>query len=89
MIPAVPSASYFADGFVMTSTFSIPSAGNDRKASATFPAIIPLGRPLISTFKFRLPRIETLPSISTSTIGTFANKSDAEPPFDVISWAAL
>ena len=28
-IPAVPSASYLADGEVTTSTFSIDSAGND------------------------------------------------------------
>ena len=32
MIPAVPSASYLAEGFVITSTFSIISAVMDPKA---------------------------------------------------------
>ena len=83
--PPEPSASYFADGFVITSILSISSADMDFNASAKLPDSSPEGRPLIKNLIFLLPRIETLPSISTSTMGTFDNISLKEEPLLVMS----
>src|SRR5476651_987988 len=67
MIPAVPSASYLADGEVITSMVLIWSDGKDLSTSARLFAIAPDGLPLISTFTFWSPRRDTLPLISTAT----------------------
>ena len=89
MIPADPSASYFADGDVITSTVLIISAGICFKASVILEAIIVDGLLLINTFTFVEPRKEGLPSKSTESIGTFFKTSVASPPLLEASFSAL
>ena len=79
MIPAVPSASYFADGLVITSTFSIISAVIDPSAPPSVSARTD-GLPLIRICTPLLPLRVTAPSILTSTEGTLFNTSKALPP---------
>ena len=83
MIPAPPSASYRADGFVMTSTLSKASAGIVFKALAIL--MLFAGFPSIKILTFSLPRRLTLPSASTVTEGTLSKTSLAVPPFAIIS----
>lgn len=88
-IPAVPSASYLAEGEVITSTFSIASAGNWRKASVEFKPTSPDGLPLINIRTLSFPRKETFPSTSTETDGTLSNTSLTVPPLTVRSLPTL
>src|SRR5438045_583974 len=69
MIPAVPSASYLADGEVITSTCLIISAGICFNASETLRATMLDGLLLIRTLILELPRNWTFPSMSTATDG--------------------
>ena len=64
-IPAVPEASYLAEGEVITSTRSIDSAGNWRNASEEFNPTKPEGFPLINIVTFSFTLRDTLPSTST------------------------
>ena len=79
MIPEVPSASYFAEGLVITSTFSIISA-------VMVPKVLPCslamteGFPLIKICTPWLPLRLICPSISTFTEGTLFNTSKALAP---------
>ena len=79
-IPAVPSASYLADGEVITSTFSIASAGICLNASAPFMPTKALGLPSINMVTFSFPRKLTVPSTLTCTDGTLPKTSLAFPP---------
>ena len=89
IIPPVPCASYFAPGLVIASILFIWLAGIDAKASAKlFPNMLE-GFPLIKNRMLEFPCNSTLPSISTVTWGTFFKTSNATPPCDVISLAAL
>ncbi len=83
-IPAIPSASYFADGLVTTSTLSIILAGILFK-----PPVKPEGRPSIKMRTFSEPRKATFPSISTVTEGTLFKISSAEPPVFAKSFPTL
>ena len=69
IIPAIPSASYFAEGFVITSILSTVFAGNCSNIVAKSPPIILDGLPSIKTRTFEFPRRLTFPSISISTDG--------------------
>ena len=89
MIPLEPSASYLADGEVITSTLLIWSAGMAFSASAILPAMVPDGFPLIKTVMPVLPRKETFPSKSTESRGTFRRTSVAFPPAIGTSFSAL
>ena len=86
MIPPVPSASYFADGLVITSTFSILSEGID---SNPLLAVKTEGFPLINIRTLEFPRKLTAPSISTLTDGTLFKISLTEPPFEIKSFPTL
>ena len=88
-IPAVPSASYLAEGDVMTSTFSIASAGNCLNASVELSPTNPEGLPLMSIRTLSLPLKATLPSASTETDGTLSKTSLTEPPLTVRSLPTL
>ena len=88
-IPAVPSASYLADGEVITSTLSMASAGNWRNASVPLKPTNAEGLPSINILTFSLPLRLTFPSTSTSTEGTLSKTSDAEPPLTVMSLPTL
>ena len=88
-IPAVPSASYLAEGEVITSTFSIDSAGNCRNASVEFKPTKPDGFPLIKIRTLSFPRKATLPSTSTETDGTLSKTSLTVPPRTVKSLPTL
>ena len=70
MIPAVPSASYFADGLVIISISLIFEACISCNASELG---IAEGIPSISNVKPCEPLKETFPSISTEILGTLAN----------------
>ena len=83
MIPALPSASYRAEGFVITSTLSSASAEIVRSASAIFTAFE--GFPSIRIFTLSFPRRLTFPSPSTVTEGTLSSTSLADPPLTIIS----
>ncbi len=88
-IPAVPSASYRADGEVITSTFSIDSAGNCLSASVEFSPTSPEGFPFIKIRTLSLPLSATFPSTSTDTEGTLSKTSLTVPPFTVKSLPTL
>jgi len=75
MIPAIPSGSYFADGFGTTSMRSITFADSVFRYAASWVPRIGVGRPLIWMTTFSLPRRLTLPSTSTCTDGTFSSSS--------------
>ena len=70
MIPAVPSASYFAEGLVIISISLILEACINCKASEL--GIVD-GIPSISNVKPCEPLRETFPSISTEILGILAN----------------
>ncbi len=89
IIPALPSASYFAVGVVTTSTSLIWSAGMAFSALATSDEKSVEGFPLMSICIFDEPRRLTLPSKSTDSNGTRLNTSDASPPRFDISLSAL
>ena len=88
-IPAVPSASYLAEGEVITSTRAIDSAGSCRKASVELRPTSPEGFPLIKIRTSSFPRKETLPSTSTETEGTLSSTSLTVPPLTVKSFPTL
>ena len=88
-IPAVPSASYLAEGEVTTSTCWIDSDGIDLRPSGPERPTIPDGFPLINIFILLLPRRDTFPSISTSNEGIFAKTSLTLPPRTVMSCPIL
>jgi hypothetical protein len=80
MMAAVPSGLYFAEGLVITSIFSMASAGicsSDIARLALFMRFD--GLPLTSTSTFSLPRRLTLPSMSTCTDGMFSSRPVAAP----------
>ena len=79
-MPAVPSASYFEEGFVMTSTCSMLLAGSCCKIFARLSLVRPEGFPSIKIVTFSLPRRLTFPSISTLTDGIFCSTSLTFPP---------
>ena len=79
-MPPIPSGSYFALGFGMTSTRSTLSAGIWRRRAARNAPRTGVGRPLIWMTTFWLPRSEMLPSVSTSRDGSVWSVSMALPP---------
>src|ERR1700761_1679000 len=81
MIPDWPSASYFDEGLVITSMVSIALAGIDCKISVRLLPVNVDGLPLINTLTSLDPRKLKLPSTSTCTDGTLANRAVAEPPW--------
>ena len=89
MIPPPPSASYLADGLVITSTFSTASAGKSFKASAMLIPAKPDGFPSIKIFTLSLPLKATVPSASTVTDGTLSNTSLTVPPLTIMSLPTL
>ena len=88
-IPAVPSASYLADGLVITSTLSMASAGSCRNASVEPKPAKAEGRPLIRIRTFSFPLRLIAPSTSTLTDGTLFNASLTVAPLVVISFPML
>ena len=84
-IPAVPSASYLADGDVTTSTCWIDSDGIDLRPSGPDNPTRPDGFPFINILTLLLPLNDIFPSISTSRDGMFAKTSLTLPPLTVIS----
>ena len=89
-MPLMPSGLYSADGFVIISMRSMPSAGNWFSASPrVFAPIIAEGLPFISIVTLLLPRRLTAPSISTSTDGMFCMMSLAEPDVLITSCPTL
>ncbi len=89
IIPAIPSASYRADGLVMTSILSIRSPCSILKASGLLRPTSPEGLPSTSIRTFELPRKLTFPSTSTATEGTLSSISEAFLPLLVRSLATL
>ena len=79
-MPAVPSGEYLAEGLSMTSMRSMLSAGICCSISPRLSVVSPLALPLIHTSTLELPRREISPSVVTSTLGMFSNRSLAEPP---------
>ena len=88
-IPAVPSASYLADGEVTTSTLSIDSAGSCLNPCGPDIPTSPDGLPLIRILTLSFPLKETAPSTSTETDGTLPSTSATDPPLTVISFPTL
>jgi hypothetical protein len=82
MIPPTPSGSYFAEGLVITSTFSIIEAGIFSTSPRLPLPVLPLRFPSTRIVTFASPAIETTPSISTSTEGPFLKTSEPLPPDD-------
>ena len=80
MIPAVPSGSYLAEGFVMSSIDSIAEAGIEVRTSELLMPSSPVGLPSTRKLILLLPRSITVPSISTVTDGIFSRTSSALPP---------
>ncbi len=79
-MPAIPSASYFEEGLLITSTFSMRLAGIERKPLASPEPTRPEGFPSMSIRTFSLPLKLTSPSTPTFTEGTLFKISWAEPP---------
>src|SRR3569833_4653158 len=71
MIPAEPSASYLAEGEVITSMLLIWSAGIVFYTSDKLAEVAPEGLPLIKTRTLLSQRRETIPMKSTATKDTF------------------
>ena len=88
-IPAVPSASYLAEGDVITSTRSIASAGNWLKTLLSPNPASADGLPLIKILTFSFPLRLIPPSISTETEGTLFKASLTVPPAVVKSLPML
>ena len=80
IIPPTPSGSYFAEGFVIISTFSIMEAEIFSTSPLLPLPVLPLRFPSMRIVTFASPAIDTTPSISTSTDGIFLKTSDPEPP---------
>ena len=80
MIPPTPSGSYFAEGFVITSTFSIIEAAIFSISPRLPLPVLVLLFPSIRMVTFASPAMDITPSISTSTDGTFLKTSDPVPP---------
>ena len=74
---------------MITSTFSIDSAGNCRSASGPERPTSPEGFPLMSIRTLSFPRREMLPSTSTETEGILSITSETLPPRTVISLPTL
>ena len=88
MIPPEPSASYFAEGLDMSSTFSMVIPGFPfRKTSRSLPERLE-GRPSIHTATV-CPFSCTFPSLSTVTPGEFFRTSRALPVFAAASSETL
>ena len=68
MMPPVPSASYLAEGVVITSTLLIWSAGICFSASAMLLAEMVLGRLLMSTRMFWEPRVDLIEDATSITL---------------------
>ena len=88
-IPAVPEASYRAEGEVTTSTFSIDSAGSCRKAAGPESPTKPEGFPFIRILTLSFPLSEIFPSTSTDTAGMLSITSVTLPPRTVMSLPTL
>ena len=80
MIPPTPSGSYFADGFVITSTFSTILTWILSTTPRLFEPVSPERFPSIKMVTLASPAIDTSPSMSTSTVGTFLRRSNPVPP---------
>ena len=89
IMPPTPSGSYLAEGLVITSTFSIIEAAIFSIEPRLPLPVVPLLFPSTRMVTFASPAIETTPSISTSTEGTFLNTSAPLPPADEISRPTL
>ncbi|WP_249117387.1 MULTISPECIES: hypothetical protein [Prevotellaceae] len=76
-IPATPSASYLAPGFVMTSIFLTVEAGMVLIISVGLLLIMVFGLPFTYTLKSVLPFTFTTSFPSTVTIGTFRSISNS------------
>ena len=89
IIPPTPSGSYFAEGLVITSTFSIIEAAMFSISPRLPLPVLPLLFPSIRMVTFASPAIDTSPSISTSTDGTFLRTSAPFPPEEDMSRPTL
>ncbi len=72
IIPAVPSGSYLADGFVTTSMLSIELAGICVRTSELLMPASPDGLPSIKKVTFVFPRKATVPSAQQLRMEHFA-----------------
>ena len=88
-IPFIPWASYFEEGFVITSTCSMLAAGMVFKAVATSLPNMAEGLPSTKRVTFSFPRTDKLPSGSTFTEGTLRRTSAAVPPAEVMFLSTL
>ena len=79
IIPPLPSASYLAEGEVITSTFSIASAGNCLINVELIPTNLE-GFPLIKILAASFPLKRIFPSKSVETDGILSKTSFAVPP---------
>ncbi|CAI8162612.1 MAG: Uncharacterised protein [Flavobacteriales bacterium UBA4585] len=86
IIPAVPSGSYFALGFVITSIFSTLFPGKLCKSAVRSSPVKREGRPSIIIRTALDPRRVMFPSRSNSTDGMFSRMSVAEPVLLKISF---
>ena len=84
IIPPFPSASYLADGDVITSTFSMASAGNSFMNEELIPTNLD-GFPLIKILAASFPLNKIFPSVSVETEGILSNTSVPVPPLTVRS----
>ncbi len=82
IMPAIPSGSYFAEGFVIISMLCMLLAGIC--CNASFPSSM-LGLPSTRTLKLELPLRVTLPSTSVCIEGVFSSTSTAVPPAELTS----
>ena len=80
MTPAIPSASYLAEGLVITSTRSTRFAGSCRSPLLPLKLTSPEGLPSIRIRTLAEPLKLTFPSGSTATEGRFIRMSEALPP---------
>ena len=87
--PAIPSASYLAEGFVMTSTLSTMFAGNCLKPLLPLKLTKPDGFPSINILTLAEPLNLTFPSGSTAIEGRFRRISEALPPAFARSFPTL
>ena len=79
IIPALPLASYFADGLFIISIFSMAEAGMLSKPDWLPKPVSAVCLPSISTTTLSLPRSCTLP-LCTATPGRFCMACSTEPP---------
>ena len=84
IIPPLPSASYLAEGDVITSTFSMASAGNSFMNDELIPTNLD-GFPFIRILAASLPLKSIFPSISVETDGILSSTSVPVPPLTVKS----